>query len=99
MSSVSAIALSGMNAAQASLQANAHNIANLSTRDFHRQQALQTSVPEGGVNATLTQADRAGNAMESDMVGMLEAKNAFLANLAVFRTSDRMAGALLDVAG
>jgi flagellar basal body rod protein FlgC len=99
MSSVSAIALSGMNAAQTSLQANAHNIANLSTPRFRREQVLQTSLPEGGVSTALTQSDVAGNAMETDMVGMLESKNAFLANLAVFRTSDRMAGALLDVAG
>ena len=32
------------------------------------------------------------------MVGLLQAKNAFLANLAVFRTSDRMMGSLLDMA-
>lgn len=31
------------------------------------------------------------------MVGLLEAKNSFLANLAVFRSSDAMAGALLDM--
>jgi hypothetical protein len=29
-------------------------------------------------------------------VTQLQAKNAFLANLAVFKTSDKMAGALLD---
>jgi flagellar basal body rod protein FlgG len=99
MSSVSAIALSGMNAAQTQLQANAHNIANLATRGFRREQVLQTSAPEGGVDTTLTQSADASNAMETDMVGLLESKNSFLANLAVFRISDRMAGALLDVAG
>jgi hypothetical protein len=30
------------------------------------------------------------------MVAQLQAKNAFLANLAVFKTSNAMAGALLD---
>jgi flagellar hook protein FlgE len=99
MSSVSAIALSGMNAAQANLQANAHNIANLATRGFHREQVLQTSAPEGGVGTTFTQASDAGDAMETDLVGLLESKNSFLANLAVFRTSDRMAGALLNIVG
>jgi hypothetical protein len=29
-------------------------------------------------------------------VAQLQAKNAYLANLSVFRTADRMAGALLD---
>jgi NitT/TauT family transport system substrate-binding protein len=38
-------------------------------------------------------------AQQFDMVGLLESKNSFLANLAVFRTGDRMAGALLDVVG
>jgi hypothetical protein len=34
--------------------------------------------------------------METDIVGLLQSKNAFLANLAVFRTSDRMLGSLFD---
>ena len=37
MPSTSAVALSGMNAAQASLQASAHNIANAGTVGFRRQ--------------------------------------------------------------
>jgi flagellar hook protein FlgE len=37
--------------------------------------------------------------MESDLVGLLQAKNGFLANLAVFRTSHQMMGSLLDVTG
>lgn len=99
MSSVSAIALSGMNAAQTSLQANAHNIANSATAGFRRQQVEQSSVPSGGVSTTLTRADETEDEMATDLVGLLQSKNAFLANLAVFRTSDRMAGSLLDLAG
>ena len=38
-----------------------------------------------------------GSSLESDMVGQLQAKNSFLANLAVFKTSDKMTGALLDL--
>jgi hypothetical protein len=33
------------------------------------------------------------------MVGLLQARNAFLANLAVFRSSSAMTGALLDITG
>ena len=99
MSSVSAIALSGMNAAQTGLQAGAHNIANLGTRNFRRQEVVQSTQAAGGVTTTLTQASDSGDAMETDMVGQLQSKNAFLANLAVFRTSDRMTGALLDITG
>jgi flagellar basal body rod protein FlgG len=98
MTSVSAIALSGMGAAQMGLQASAHNIANLSTDGFRRQQVAQSATASGGVSGSLFQARETGSAPETDMVGLLQAKNAFLANLAVFRTSDRMMGSLLDVA-
>lgn len=99
MSSVSAIALSGMNAAQTGLQANAYNVANLATPGFRRAQVQQTSLSAGGVSTTLTRTSDAGDAMPTDLVGLLQSKNAFLANLAVFRTSDRMTGSLLDLAG
>jgi len=96
MSSLSAISLSGLNAAQASLDVSAHNIANLATGGFHRQRAIQSSAPAGGVTTTVVRAAEPGNAPETDMVDMLQAKGSFLANLAVFRTSDRMMGSLLD---
>jgi flagellar hook-associated protein FlgK len=99
MSSISAIAVSGMSAAQLRLQASAHNIANLSTEGFRRQQVQQTSDPMGGVRASVTQVQRTGASLEADVVAQLQAKNDFLASLAVFRASDRMAGTLLDAFG
>ena len=96
MMSISAISLSGMNAAQTSLGASAHNIANLATGGFRRQLGAQATTSSDGVTTSLTQASEPGNAIEADMVGQLAAKNSFLANLAVFRTSDKMLGALLD---
>ena len=45
MASISSIALSGMNAAQTQLQASAHNVANLSTEGFKRQEVVQTEQP------------------------------------------------------
>jgi flagellar hook protein FlgE len=71
MLAVSALALSGLSAAQATLRVSAHNVANLAT-------------------------DAPCDALETDVVAQLQAKNAFLANLAVFRTHDRMMGELLD---
>jgi hypothetical protein len=41
-------------------------------------------------------ADAPGAALEVDVVSQLQAKHAFLANLAVFKSQDKMAGALLD---
>jgi flagellar hook protein FlgE len=97
MSSISAIALSGMSASQASLSSAAHNIANLSTPGFRRQQVSQASVDGGGVTTSVSRTPALGNELERDIVGQMAAKNSFLANLAVFRTSDSMMGTLLNM--
>ena len=97
MNAVSSISSSGMNAAQSSLQASAHNLANVDTPDFKRQTALQSEVAGGGVRTETEQADVTGNALETDVVTELQAQNSFMADAAVFKTQDRMAGALLDV--
>lgn len=96
MSSLSSIALSGLSAAQGALQVSANNIANSSTERFRREQLVQTSREGGGVDTKVVQAAEPGPALEADIVAQLQAKNAFLANLAVFKTSNQMAGALLD---
>ena len=49
MSSALSIASSGMNAAQVNLSASAHNIANLSTEPFRREQVMQATAANGGV--------------------------------------------------
>ncbi|ARV20120.1 MULTISPECIES: flagellar basal body protein [Comamonadaceae] len=96
MNSISSIALSGLNAAQTSLNASAHNVANLATEGFKRQETVQTAQSGGGVTTSVREASTAGNALEQDVVTQLQAKNSFIANLAVFKTQDKMAGALLD---
>jgi flagellar hook-associated protein FlgK len=96
MLSTSAIALSGMNAAQTGMQVSAHNIANLNTDGFRRQQMAQASAPGGGVSVSLSQAAESGSSLEADAVDLMQQKNSFLANLSVFRSSDRMLGSLLD---
>ena len=99
MSSLSAISLSGMQAAQVVLGASAHNIANLATAGFRREQVTQQTAPDGGVTTSLQQAGQAGPSLEDDVVSQLIAKNQFLANLAVFKTSDQMMGSLLNATG
>ncbi|MDL2336497.1 MAG: flagellar basal body protein [Pseudomonadota bacterium] len=96
MLSVPAISLSGMNAAQTAVDAAAHNVANLATSGFRRMEIVQVTAAGGGVTTSLAQSPEVGNAIEADVVGQLAAKNAFLANLAVFRASDKMLGSLLD---
>jgi flagellar hook-associated protein FlgK len=99
MLNAAAVSLSGMNAARTTMDVSAHNIANLGTRDFLRQQTVQSALAGGGVATSVAQAPAAGNAIEADFVGQLTAKNAFLANWAVFRTSNKMLGAWLDEQG
>ncbi len=97
MASIMSIARSGLQAAELRLQSSAHNVANLQTEDFHRQEVRQQALADGnGVEASVGRAAEAGPALEADVVDQLAAKNAFLANLAVFRTGDRLLGTLLD---
>lgn len=96
LNSTASIALSGMQAAQTQLRASAHNMANLATDGFRRQEVLQTPRSEGGVSAQIGRAEAQGENLVQDVVTQLAAKNAFLANLAMFKTSDKMAGVLLD---
>lgn len=96
MTSISSIALSGMNAAQVTLNASAHNIANLNTPGFRRQEVVQSAQAGGGVSTTLTTANVEGASLEADVVAQLQSKNTFLASLAVFKASNKLAGTLLD---
>jgi len=96
MSSINAIALSGMNAAQTQLGAAASNVANSQTEGYRRREVKQSPQADGGVSTEVVRASQTGSSLETDMVAQLQAKNAFLANLAVFKTGNAMAGALLD---
>lgn len=97
MTSISSIAASGMNAAQTRLGSSAHNVANLNTPDFRRNNVTQSEQVGAGVATSVNKARMAGSALETDVVAQLSAKNSFLANLSVFKTSNAMAGSLLDV--
>ena len=68
MNSIPSIALSGMNAAQTALGVAGHNIANLGTTGFRRQQVVQQADPSGGTAASVEQALQPGNSLESDAV-------------------------------
>lgn len=97
MNSTASIALSGMQTAQLQLDAAANNVANVETPLYKRQEVLQTTQSQGGVAASVRQSESQGPALEADLVAQLAAKNAFLANLAVFKSNNRMAGALLSL--
>ena len=92
-------AYSGMNTALLRLSSAAHNIANLNTPEFHRQQVVQREQAEGGVTATVireAQVDASGSSAVNDLVQQLRAGYSFKANLQTIKTADTMLGALFD---
>jgi flagellar hook protein FlgE len=97
MSSISVIAFSGIASAATALGSSAHNVANMRTEGFRRQTVGYREVEGGGVTVQVDRAAVPGHALERDVVDQISAKNAFLANLAVFRTSDAMTGNVLDL--
>ena len=95
-SSTSAIAFSGLQAAQTRLQASAHNVANSQTEGFRPLQVDQSTQSGGGVSTQVERSSQPSAGLEGDVVAQLQAKNAFLANLNVFKTNDAMLGTLLN---
>lgn len=96
LNATSSIALSGLQAAQTRLDASAHNIANLQTENFHRQEVAQQSVEAGGTTASVRRAEAPGAALPQDLVEQISAGYSFVANLKVIETEKQMMGALLD---
>jgi len=103
--SAAAIGLSGMRAAQLRLDVSAHNVSNVQTPGFQRQQVSQTAQPAtGGVNtqvgqepAPLAQGPDGFNRLAQDMVEQRMSLYSFTANLRTVQTQDAMLGTLLDV--
>jgi flagellar hook-associated protein FlgK len=103
--SAASVGLSGMRAAQLRLDASAHNVSNVQTPGFQRQQVSQTAQPAtGGVSAQVGQEpasvaqDADGfNRLAQDMVEQRMILYSFTANLRTVQTQDAMLGALLDV--
>ncbi|WP_311223244.1 MULTISPECIES: flagellar basal body protein [unclassified Acidovorax] len=97
MAAVSAIASSGLRAAQLRMDTSAHNVANLNTPGFKRQTVESEAVAnQGGVAAGAGRAAQDGVSVEGEAVEQIAATYAFTASLQVLRTGDRMMGALLD---
>jgi flagellar hook-associated protein FlgK len=91
------VPLSGMRAASQAMRTSAYNLANLQTPGFRRERVVNSTQADGGVVASTTRAEAPGSAIETDLIEQLQARNAFLANLAVFRSNSRVRGSLLDL--
>lgn len=103
--SVAAIGLSGMRAAERTVDTSAHNIANAQTPGFRRQTVTQTAQPGlGGVAAQVGREPEAASPatapfgdLAEDLVTQRMGLYSFAANLRTVQTEDRMLGALLDI--
>lgn len=96
MNPVNATALSGLQSSQARLSASAHNVANVQTPGFRRDEVQAEANPQGGVNTRVDKAAEPGVSLEQEVVEQMAAVIAYKANLQVVKASDRMAGALLN---
>lgn len=100
--SAAAIGLSGMRAAQARLDSSAHNVANVQTPGFRRQQVTQSEgAAGGGVDAQVQQAGQSGGPdgfadLAGDLVEQRMSLYSFAANLRTVQTQDELLGTLLD---
>ncbi|HET7794125.1 MAG TPA: flagellar basal body rod protein [Rhizobacter sp.] len=97
MTSISAIAFSGMNAATVRLSVSAHNVANAATPAFKRQQVVQATQEGGGVSTSLTQSEGQGTDLAAEAVEQMSSLYAFKANLRTVQVEHEMLGSLLDV--
>ncbi len=86
-----------MNAAESGVLASAQNIANLNTPGYQRQVAASATSADGGVSVQTATASAPGSSLDTDVLGLIQSKDDFAVNLAVFRSGDRMLGALLDL--
>ncbi|MBC7991905.1 MAG: flagellar basal body rod protein [Rhizobacter sp.] len=97
MNSISAIAVSAMNAATTRLGVSAHNVANVQTPAFRRQQVIQQTQAGGGVATSITRADETGTDLAAEAVQQMTALYTFKANLRAVVVEREMLGSLLDL--
>jgi flagellar hook-associated protein FlgK len=91
-------ALSGVSAAQERLRASSHNVANLSTPGYRREQVELASLPnEAGVQVSRSTASQPGVSLEKEMVEQRATYYSYVANLRVLETQLNTTGALLDI--
>jgi flagellar basal body rod protein FlgC len=99
MSDISAIARSGLAAAQTRLGAAASNIANRDSEGYRRMSVDSREAAGGGVIASVRRESEpsGSDGLVTDLVDAMEARQGFAANLKVLKTQDSLIGSLLDV--
>ena len=96
LSSVFSISLSGMNAAALQQSAAGSNVANVLSAGYRRASVSQTTLPGGGVAASVKRESSAGPDLVADTVSQMGAVYSFKANMLVLKVADRMTGTILN---
>lgn len=91
------VARSGLEAAQARLDAVASNVANLPTEGYRRVVIQAEPLATGGVAVRPQRWPTAGPDLLADEVQRRQAALAWAANLQVFKAADQQVGSLLHV--
>ncbi|MBB4756574.1 hypothetical protein XarjCFBP7653_00290 [Xanthomonas arboricola] len=95
--SISSIASSGMQVSALRQQVAASNVARQPVDGSPRQAVAASTQLNGGVAASVVDANADPSAPATDLVEGLSARNDFQANATALRRSDEMLGSLLDV--
>lgn len=95
-SSVFSIGLSGMQAAQASLDLSARHMAQSGTAAAQGQRLSLQTVKTGGVRADLAPDTGKEEDLSRDLVSQRQALHLYVANLRIVQTADHLLGTLLD---
>ena len=72
LSTITAIATSGLRAADAAMRTSAHNLANLQTEGFRRERVVHTAQADGGVMTSTVRAQEQGSSIHEDLVAQLQ---------------------------
>lgn len=97
---ISETSLMGMQSLSASLQATAHNIANMGKDGFNPQSVVPENGPDGlpPPNVTLnSHIDGSGTQIEKELARLIGTQSAFEANAAVIRTDEELNGVLINI--
>jgi flagellar hook-associated protein FlgK len=96
MSSLPAIAMSGMQVAQRQLAASAHNLANAGTEGFERQVVTPQALPGGGVTSRNSRGPAEAGLQIEDLIQQRTALYSAQASAVVLRIAGQLTGTLLD---
>jgi flagellar hook protein FlgE len=91
--------VSGIRDATVRLDVAASNIANATTEGFTPSRVVSTALPGGGVDPRVVPGNLAGVDLVGELVGVMMAKAAFVANAKMLSTTSRTERRALDLLG